>query len=259
MANKFLDSIRQQLTQAAPTTPVPNQTEQAQSLLQAKSGKAVAPSTTPRISNIGEQLANQQTQAGVQEQTKANVQQAQNLGTQQQAQDQEINFRLRNADEQFAKSMDEYLNRSQAALDEYKQGTRQLDLSKDKARLEQLGFTMRLASDKYVDNLQRIGAQNRLDNELNFNEALARSIFADEQDMFEKDLKFRAMLGEDSRDFNQELGNIDLDFAMSMANAENKANNARTMWSGIGGLGSAGIQGYTAYKRGDFNTEPEES
>lgn len=249
MVSKLIDSFRDRFqSQLATPQPLQNQTEQVQQLQSAKSGKAFGPTSAPRISNIQEQVANQQAQQAVQQ----NAQQMQLQGEQAELssaqQEQEISSRFAQMEESAAKQMDEFLTQSQNLVDQYTQGLRTLDLNKDKARLESIGLTARLANDKYVNALQQEAARARLDNELQFNEALARSIFGQEQDMFQENLTFRNMLSADNREFVEELSGIDLGFAMQMASDENRANAAQTMWTGIGGIAGAGVQAYDRYE-----------
>lgn len=248
MASNLLDSLRNKFqTAAVQPQPLVNQTEQVQDLQAAKSGKAsLTSSTSPRLSNIQEQVANQQAQQQVQQNQLQMQLQGEQAETSAQQQEQEISNRFAQMDESAAKQMDEYLSQSQSLVDQYNQGLRQLDLNKDKARLESIGFAARLANDSYVSKLQQEAARARLDNELAFNEALARSIFAEEEDMFQSDLAFRSLLNADARKFTEELADIDLGFAMQMASDENRAAAARQMWSGVGGLAGAGVQAYAS-------------
>jgi hypothetical protein len=251
MANTLLDTIKQNLQ--APSSGTPNaaplginQTAQTQQLLQAKSGRAVADTGQPRISNIGEQLANRQAQLGQQQLQQQGQTAAANVQQEEEYRQAQESTQTAALDEQSLEQMDQYTRQNEAILDEYSQGQRQLDLNKDKAKLEQVGFMARLSNQQYIDNLQREGARARLDNDTNFRENLARSVFDDEQDMFKDDLTFRSMINADNRSFADQLQNIDVDYALKMAEAENQAANQRMMWTGVGNVTSGGIQAYAS-------------
>lgn len=125
-----------------------------------------------------------------------------------------------------------------------------LDLDKSRARAETVGFMMRLTNDKYIDNLKAEGMKSRLDNKLEFDEALQRSIFSEELEMFENDLNFRRLMSADEREFEKELAAINIDFALRIAGTEAEARATGVMFSGLSGAVSGGLQAYSAYKKG---------
>lgn len=258
-SNQFLTSLRQASVSAPTPSIQPNQTETVQSLINAKSGKANTTGEGPRISNIGEQQANAQAAAGVQQQLQQQQVGAQKQAGQIQQQDQDQAAKTRTLSEETSKAMDDYLNQTQSTLDQYVQGTRQLDMNKDKAKLEQMGIVMRMANDNYVSNLQREGARARLNNDAAFNDALNRSVFADEEDLMQNDLQFRSMLNADDRSFNEGLANINLDFAVQMANSNNRAAANQQMWTGIGSLAGAGVKGAATYAQMPDSATPSDS
>lgn len=232
-----------------------NQTSQIGSLLGAASGKAAAPSAAPSTSNLGEQI--QQNQAALAQQAvqQQGQQAAQELGQAQRAQEQQFQQQGRQLTEQSLATQDEFTRQNEALLNSYQQGIKQLNLQKDKSRLEQLGFDLRLGNNQYIDNLQREGARARLDSKIAFSEALQRSIWDDEQDLFNDSLEFRSLMGSDQRAFTDKMAQMDLDFAMQVANAQAQEANQRQMWGAIGSLTSAGIQTYGEYKKGSFDSE----
>lgn len=235
----------------------PSQTSQLQQLSQATSGKAGGTQSAPRISNVGEQLANQQTQLQLQ-QVGQQEQQAQ-VQTEQTARQvvQEDQFAQKEFTEQTARFMDGLMNEQLGVLQAFSRGEKQLNLKKDKARLEQVGFTLRLNNDKYINKLQEEGFRARLDNDAQFEDELARSIFADELDLFRDNLEFRAAMGADDRQFTEMMAGMDLNSALELANAQSQAAAAQQMWSGIGGVVSGGVAAYSAYDKSK-TTETEE-
>lgn len=237
------------LKQKTPTPAALAQTtQQVESLISAKSGKAGATVSGPATSNIAEQQATQTAQvqgqavqAQAQTQAAGLANQQVNL-TEQQAL-QEAQF-----DESQEDQKSNLLRQTNAVLDEYEKGNRTLDFNRDKARLEQVGFTLRLTNDKYLSNLQREGKRSRLDSDLGFKEELMRSIFSDEEDLLRDDLEFRALMRADDREFEKLMAAMDIETALQIASAESKAANAQQMWQGIGGLVSGGIEAAAAYQ-----------
>ena len=114
----------------------------------------------------------------------------------------------------------------------FEQQGAQLDIKKNQAKLEQAGFLMRLSDDKYTTNLQMNGRRDRLDSEAGFKEALLRTTFADELDLFNNDLEFRALMRADDRAFQERLAKMNIDMAIKLASAENQAAGATQMWTG---------------------------
>lgn len=258
MATNLLDTIKQNLqstNQQAPQASELNQTSLIQGLQQAKSGKAVGPAAAPAISNIQEQVANNQALVASQQMAQAGQMAAQQIQQQQAEQQQQALQQAKRLDQQTVEMMDKFTQQQDALLNDYQKGIKQLDLNKDKSKMEQIGFNIRLGNQKYIDNLQQEGARSRLDNQLTFNEELAKTIFNEESDLFNSDLQFRGMINADGRQFADEMSNIDIDFALRMAEAENAAANQRAMWQGIGSLISGGIGAYGAQQQGAFNSD----
>jgi hypothetical protein len=232
------------------------QTAQVSQLLQAKSGKSpqtAISSAAPRASNIAEQAANQQTALGLEGLRQQGSLVAEGLQQESANQTQTFQQGAEKVNEQLLDLQDQYTRQSEAILQDYQRGTRKFDLQKDKARMEQLGFNLRLSNDQYIQQLQREGFKSRLDNQARFQEELARTVFGEELDMFQNDLGFRSLMNADNRRFNEQLGAIDIDFAVAMATTANQAANTQMMWSSAGQLGAAGAQGYGQQQRGDFD------
>lgn len=251
----LFDTIQQNNQKAAAdATSAPQQaseqnvTGQVQQLLQAKSGKAVAPSGgQPRASNIQEQQANkqgqvqgtqlsQQVQAGNQQLTTQVAQQGEQIAGVQAAQAQEA-----------AKNETDYTRNVASVLNQYTQGTKKLDMEKDKAKFEQIGFQLRLADTQYVDTLNREGARARLNDDVAFRNEQARTVFSDELDAFHTNLDFRASIFADKEDFNEKMSTMNLDYAMQMATMANNQISATAMWTGVGEVTSGAVKAGQAY------------
>lgn len=248
MANTLLDSIKQRLAapgqQASPTAApagIDNQ-QTVQSLLRARSGKEVAPSSGPRASAVGEQMANFQTGLGMQQLQQEGKLQAQQLAGQEAAMETDTELQGKAMDEKRLDVQQDFNQRMESFVNEYSRGNKQLDLQKDAAKAEQAGFVMRLGRDGYINNLQNEGKRARLDNGLKFQEELNRSIFAEEQDLFNNDINFRSAMNKSNREFIQDMAGMDIDFALSVAAAENRAANQQMIYSGASTMISAGAQ-----------------
>jgi hypothetical protein len=198
------------------------------------------------MSNVGEQLANQQTQLQLQQVAQAEQQGQQQVQQQAEQVVKEEQLVQRDMTEQSARFMDQLMNDQLGVLQQFSKGEKQLNLKKDKARLEQIGFTLRLNNDKYINKLQEEGFRARLDNEAVFEEELARSIFAEELDLFRDNLDFRAMMGASDRDFQEQVASMDLNSAIELANASAQSAASQQMWSGIGTMVSGGVGAYGA-------------
>lgn len=251
MANTLLDAVKQsqnaQLAQpaAAAGAGAPSETQTlADTLAVGQTGKATTPGVGaggPKMSNLQERLANVQTKLGTQALAKdTQVQQVQ--------QDQDADVAKRAAtiqdtalEQKRQQTQTEYTQKVQATLDNYRQQGKTLDLSKDKAKAEQVGFQLRLANTAYLDDLKRNATKSRLTTDLGRKEAIAQTTFADESDMLQNNLQFQQIMNAKGRDLTTQLSNIDLDFAMQMADSASKAANSQQLWTGIGGLATAGV------------------
>lgn len=251
----LLETIRQNMQSAAAGAAQPtaanqvNTTGQAQTLMQARSGKAVAAGTTPRISNVGEQLAQQQAQLGQQQLAQQVAQGTQQLKTQEEQQAQKIQLQEQEQKFEAGKVETDFSRNADALMNQYIQGQKQLNLNKDKANFEQIGFNLRQQNQQYMDNLRREAQKSQLDNALRFKEEMARTVFSEEMGMFQDNLDFRSSLFSDKQAFNDKMAQMDLDYAVQMAEFDAKQASANSLYTGIGTLVSGGAQAYAAYDK----------
>lgn len=251
MATNLMDAIRQGMQQpvqpqAADTL---SSTAQTQSLLNTKITGRASPTGSPQpaISNIGEQVAKQQTQLAGQQLSQQGALKGNELGAadeQQQvvqAQQQQVQT------EQQRQAQTNLLNQAKSVLDSFHQGSQTLDLNTKKAQADQLGFTLRLSNSSYTDKLQREGRKSRLDNQLSFNEALQRTIFADEEELLSNSLDFRTAMRADDRTFEKMMASMSADYAIQIANANATQANMQQQWSGIGTMVQGGVSAAKAY------------
>lgn len=173
---------------------------------------------------IPEQVALQEAEQMQRVQTAQEQQVQTELGLKEQAQQQEFKFGLQDMDERQTNATQELLNRTAGILQDFQQGKARLDNAKDKARMEQALFGMRLANKKYLDQLEIEGKRRRLDNAVQFKEALTETLFKEELDLLRSSLDFKRKLNGDARDFEKLLQDIDIETALKLALQEAEAN-----------------------------------
>jgi len=196
---------------------------------------------TPQMSSLGERLASLQTLNQAKEVTQQAQLQGVSLDQQKEQMQQEFSQANTQLNENQVAANEQFNQQLKGMLFEQENQLRSLDLTKDKARMEQMGFMLRLGNTQYVDQLQSEGKKARLDNSVSFNENLQRSIFADEMDLFSNSLEFRNYMYSDARDAQKQLADLDIDFAMQVAMSDNKAAGAQMMWSGVGNVVGTGM------------------
>jgi hypothetical protein len=216
------------------------QTEQAQNLLSARSGKATAPGAAPRATNIQEQVQDQLTRGQLSEVAQQASLQSRQQGQEQRAVEQQFAQQTAQLNEQDIASQETYQRQVEAALKDYQRNIKQLDVAKQGAKVEQLGFQLRLSNQNYLMQLKNAAARDRITSAVGFQEALQRTVFADEIDLMSSDLDFRMLLKADDAQFNKMLAQIDIDTALEIAKAQAKDAAAQQTVSGINQLIQAG-------------------
>jgi len=203
---------------------------------------------TPQMSSLSERLASLQTLNQAKDVTQQAQLQGVSLDQQHQQMQQDFSQASTQLNEQQVSANEQFNQQLKGMMFEQTNQLKSLDLSKDKARMEQMGFMLRLGNTQYTDQLQLEGKKARLDNSVSFNENLQRSIFSEEMDLFSNSLEFRNYMYADARDAQKQLADLDIDFAMQVAMADNKAASSQMMWSGIGNMVSAGASYAAAMK-----------
>lgn len=245
----LIDKIQQNLaTATAAPVATTDQTARARSLLAAKSGKNIGVADMAPASAIAEGAANDQTKQKLEELKPAGQMAAAGVGQAvQQLDAQETGARadlaLRQQQMQQSNSL-----RKQQLLADLGRARGSLDLDRDKAKLEQLAFTMRLSDKQYLDKLEAEGAKKRLDSDLGFKEELQKSIFGSNTDLMKESLGNKDVLAADNREFAQALASIDINAALQMASNEAKDAKAASMIGAVGGLANAGVGYYGSTK-----------
>jgi len=243
----LLDTIRKNLAanqkQQAATDQV-GQTERATSLLRQRStGKATTESASA-ASNIGEQTAAGQTRQGLQQ-----IQQQGDLASRQLSQrsaemTQKTDIQQAQLEQARASTDGKYRRETDKIINDLSRSGRELDLNRDAAKLEQLGHVLAMQDKQYVETLQLSGAKYRLTNELNFQVALQKDIWADMQGLFKDEIDLKKFLAMDQREFEQKLMKMDMKDAYKIFQMNQEAANKQAIWSALGMGGTAGAEYY---------------
>lgn len=129
-------------------------------------------------------------------------------------------------------------------LQSLEQGRGKLDLEKEKAGYDQIAVNLRMNTQKYVDDLRRIGEERRLTDDIEFQKELQKTTFGDAERIAEQVLKGKSVLSSNDREFNKTISQMSTDQAWDMFNADMAAAKKQANWASIGGLAQAGIGAY---------------
>jgi len=240
----LMDSLKKSLTGEAPKAPELGQTQRVQGLLEAKAGKALADDTGPARSTIGETSAALQTKAALTDQSLQNKLQSASITQEQAAQDVKVEEERKNLGSQVEEYRSAFERQSDNLLRDFERDSRQLEDTRTQSKTEQLGFLLRLQDKQYIDQLQMEGDKARLNSNIGFKEAAFRSQLEDNMTLFKNDQMFKKFVNASERDFREQLGKMDINFAMQVASNAQQAANQQSMFSGIGSLVSAGASIY---------------
>jgi hypothetical protein len=201
-----------------------------------------------RLSSLGERLASVQALNQAKDVAKEAQLQGVSLDQQQDALAQQFNQQNIQISENRIEAQEKFNIQMKGMMFEYTNNLKSLNLQKDKSRMEQVGFMLRLGSQEYQDKLQLEGRKARLDSSVAFGEELQRTIFSQELDLFSDSLEFRNYMMADARESQKQLADMDIEFAMQVAMSDNKAASGQMMWSGVGTALGAGLSYAAANK-----------
>lgn len=132
----------------------------------------------------------------------------------------------------------------------FERSTQELDLRKDAAELEEIGFHLAMADRAYLDELTRIGAERRLHDKHQFQVEITRTILGDRQAELLKQLGFNEELGQMERDWNKEMANLGLTSKLELARAAIDQANQKQIWESGVEIVTAGLD-YQAKQKKD--------
>ena len=226
-------------------------TQSIKDLLAAKSGKQVTSGSGPRQSNLAERQA---IASGQQQQRQVEAQGAvaqEGISARQSELDTQGELQDQAGRQDFAKEKQRVELQTTAILDDYARGIKKVNNQKDLFALEQAGTALRLQNDKYIENLQLAGQYARLDDEASFKEQLRDRSFSDMETLLRDDLAMKTILDSSDREFQAEIGAMDLDYAIQMSTSQAKTAAATQMYSG----GSTAVSG--AFQALSMVTKPD--
>lgn len=249
MSKTLFETINQQLTQK-PVSPQLGQTEQAQSLLRTKLGKAGS-SRQPRLSSVQENVAAQQVRAGANQLQ----QEGQIQGQQLQQQQMDLQTKEQESFKDILSKRDDIRQQfnlqTENLLQDAERNRQKLDTEEYKAKMEQVGFNMRLGNKQYIDSLEQIAAYKNLDNDLKFKYELANTIFQDEKNILEEYLDFQKLIDADDRSYQEALAKIDANYAYQAASSILSGEAKVAQYQSYGQLAKAGATIYDNQQKKD--------
>ena len=198
-------------------------TAAAQRMLQAGTGKAEQAGAAPATSTIGEQVAVQQTQqqlAQVGEQAQLAGAELEQRAATQQSREQLATEELTQRRDNF---LNQYYRESSSVLSQLERERDKMSQEEQLAKMEQIGFTLKLADDQYVFALQDQGRRQRLDSEAGFRIGLQEAINADLVDLFRDDIEWQKTYDMSEREYTDWLANLDLEKALQVAEEQKRA------------------------------------
>lgn len=136
---------------------------------------------------------------------------------------------------------------------EFERSNKELQDRRDASQLEQLGFTMAMSDQSYMDEISRIGRQRGLDNDLQFKTEIATMTLGNELSAMADEMSWGRVFNATRREWEEEIAKISLDSAAQIARAEIKAANTQAMWQAVGTVAGAGIK--YASSQGAFSNE----
>lgn len=130
---------------------------------------------------------------------------------------------------------------------EFNYSSLQLEDRKDAADLEQRAFMYSLSDQKYLKQLQSIGQQRQLADQLNFQRETLDIALGNELSSVLDELEFKEALSADQHTFARKLADINLDQALQIARAQARSEATTSVIKGATGAAS-GVLGYYGNK-----------
>ena len=123
----------------------------------------------------------------------------------------------------------------QDLFSDFKQNVAQLSDAKAAAGLEQLSHALALSDRQYVDQLNRLGAERNLMDEIAFKREANELVFQNNLDILSDRLDKQRILNMDAREFKKEMAQMDINEAIRIAEQAAKAQaTANILKGGIG-------------------------
>lgn len=250
MAKSLLETLKTSEAKG-PQIGMGPQQEQAQKVLTTKAtGLAAQPGAGPAASSQAAKLG---LQAGQQQMEKqALTGRLQDVEVLERAKSQEAGAQRQESQFKHGikKMKRQFQMQANNMLEDIARQREQLSEEDFKNKMENASQQLRLSNRQYIDSLERAGRESRLTDKLEADEAYARTALGNSLDFLKDDLAYKKFMGADDRAFSEEMANMDINHAMQMAEQSIKAEQEANKYQAIGGMFSAGIQAYGAYKGG---------
>lgn len=214
MANNLLDALKRTLETKQQVQPT-GSTGLQNVLATAKTGQVQ--NAGPQVTGVPEIAANQQTQLQLDLQGQQN--QVQSQATQADANrqstiNQQTNLDLSQRRDQLSQAL---AQKETELLGEIERDRTGLESESNRNRMEQLGATIALQNQQYLQALENVNRYRRLDDEANFKIALMESQYANMESMFRDRIQFEKLMNADDRTFREMLAHMDINAALAVA------------------------------------------
>jgi hypothetical protein len=259
MANSLLDAIKQNKQNVSKPLGVTGLgfTNTINQTIQAKSGKTGTNQGLGQTGSLGEEQGLEQANlqmANLNDQ--ANASNAQ-IGLQEEEQTQKFEQGKQSLVQESAAQKQNLRIKSMQLLDQLELAQNDLNTKQKIAGLEQAGFLLAQQDKDYMNQLEMEGKKRRLDDEANFRLELQKTTLGDMYDLFQDDLAFKGMFNANEREFTRQLAQIDINTAINIGRAQIQESNTQAIFTGVGGLASAGAKIYDKKTQSDDNWDGE--
>lgn len=207
-------------------------------------GKAPAGAPAPKRSALGEAGALDEVKSGLQQ---LDEQQTQIMVGQQFAShelDVEEMIQNKQLDQGVMDMRTKAIAESTKIYGELSRSKDALNSERSMAQVEQLGVTTRLATDRYVFNLQTEGMKNRLNNQFAFDEALQAAILRGNYDIAKHDSDAAIDLNADKNEWLLQIGKIDIEAALRYSGMSDAEFRTAAVAKGVAGVTEAAASYY---------------
>jgi len=240
MAKNLFETLNKRMQQPDQQIGMTDQTQNTQSLLRAKLGKASSNTSVPAISNIQEQQAVQQAQnqqKQIQQQGTVLAQQETQQNLERQANEAE---KFRQIDDKSKQLANSFKLQTDDLLNEFERGKLKLDDNKDASKTEQLAFQLRLQDQNYLEKLKTEGDLSRFNSAEDFRMAAAEQEVADNKALLSMGLDAQAFANMNDATFNKALATMDVNQSIEMFKQEQAQAKKMAKWKLLGSLVSIG-------------------
>lgn len=131
---------------------------------------------------------------------------------------------------------------------DFKRSNQELEFRSDAAALEQLGFQLAMSDRAYLDELQRVGRERELYDNLKFQNEMNDVVLGDNLKTAMDNLQFEKAFNSDARMWEKQLTEMGADAKMDLARAMVADEQKRAVVTGLGSAAGAGASAYATSK-----------